>query len=88
MTSLFKQVTDEASARQHGPEIRAISARLNGHAAQMKEMDAAKKGMAFASRAAEIVQIQQEMAPELLRISRDAALAAHLGDAMRPPKIN
>jgi hypothetical protein len=87
MGSLFKRVTDEASAKKHAPEIRAASDRLHEYAAQLERFDPMKRGMAFMPHAQRLAQIQQQMAPEVMRISRDPALAEHIGDSMTLPKI-
>lgn len=58
MGGVFKQVTDEASAKQHAPAIKAASARLQGYVDQLQGVDPTTRGMAFAAQAQRFMQIQ------------------------------
>lgn len=57
-------------------------------AGKMKSMDPMKRGISFAAQGARLAKIQQEMSPELLRIASNPALAKHLGDSLKLPRMN
>ncbi len=87
MATLFEQVSDEASAKEHAPAIQACSVRLQQYADRLGEMDKTATAMAFSTQTQRFMSLQQKMMPPLARIGADPALAEHLSGAMKIPSI-